>query len=270
MAIFSSNQIRCSLVQENNPGKTINYVLSTLDGEEINEIDIGQNTWNYHWPLDKKYFDWKFLDHTPDMRGKEQLQVFQQAFNSFEQLTKLKIDYQKNVNLKTDLTVEWVENIKTFGNKLGVLAHAYLYYPKSKFNGVIEFNDSVESNWYFTPLGWPVEAHYVDPVNFHPGQTDRNNKLIMRASQPTLQIAMHEIFHSLLGRHDLENPHLSLMGPYVKPGYVRGVLKKENFYWDKISSIPRMNQRFGSSGILNHHLARWRQRRMLKALYQRI
>ena len=269
MTIFASDQIRCSLVQEDDYGKTVNYVLSTLDGEEINEIDIGQEPWPYHWPSDKKYFDWRFIDNTPDMRAKEQKTVFQEAFNSFQKLTKIKLDFQKNINLKTDLTVEWREDIETFGNKLGVLAHAYLYYPHSKYNGVIEFNDSPESNWFFTPLGWPVEAYRVDPVNFHKGQTDRNGNLVMRASQPTLQITMHEIFHSLLGRHDLENPRSSLMGPYVKPGYWNGILQKHNFYWDTVSSIPRMQNRFGSSGILNRHLARWRQRRILKALYQR-
>jgi len=269
MVNFSTDQIRCSLVQEDNPGKTINYVLNTLDGEIVDEIDIGQDIWKFNWPPDKKYFDWKFIDHTPDMTGKAQLTTFQEAFNSFQKLTKIKLDFQKLTGIKTDLTIEWREDIETFGNKLGVLAHAYLYYPNSKFNGVIEFNDSPESNWYFTSLGWPVEAHFVDPINFHPGQTDRLGNLIMRASQPTLQIAMHEIFHSLIGRHDLANPNESLMGPYAKPGYVNGILQKQNFYWDTISSIPRMQDRFGSSGILNRHLSRWRQRRVLRSLYNR-
>ena len=269
MVLFGSDQILCSLVQENNPGKTINYVMQTLDGEEVKEIDIGQAVWPHHWPRTKRNFSWKFKDHTPDMSGKAQLTTFQEAFNSFQKLTKLKLDFQKDTGIKTDLNVEWVENIQTFGDKLGVLAHAYLYYPNSKFNGIIEFNDSPESNWFFTPLGWPVEAHLVDSVNFVPGQVDRNNNLIMRASQPTLQIAMHEIFHSLLGRHDLANPTESLMGPYVKPGYVGGKLQKQNFYWDTVSSIPRMVNRFDSSGIFNHHLVRWRTRRTLRKLYER-
>ena len=269
MAIFGSDQIRCSLVQEDNPGKTINYVMNTLDGEEVDEIDIGQKVWPHHWPSNKKYFDWSFIDQTPDMSGKAQLTTFQEAFNSFQKLTKIKLDFQKNTGIKTDLTIEWLENIATFGGKLGVLAHAYLYYPKSKFNGVIEFNDSSESNWYFTALGWPVDAYLVDPTHFTKGQTHRNGNLITRASQPTLQIAMHEIFHSLLGRHDLANPNESLMGPYAKPGYRGGILQKQNFYWDKVSSIPRMTDRFGSSGILNRHLSRWRQRRVLKKLYKR-
>ena len=270
MPCFGSNQIRCSLVQKTDIVEEPKYILSTLDGEVVNEIDIGQTPWPHHWPETKKSFTWKFIDNTPDMRAREQRQVFQQAYNSFEKLTNIDLDYEKNVNTKTDSTVEWLEDIATFDNKLSVLAHAYLYFPNSNKNGVIEFNDSPQSKWYFTPLGWPVEAYLVDPVNFTKGQRDGQGNLIMRASQPTLQIAMHEIFHALLGRHDLKNPNESLMGPYVKRGYIGDELQKESFYWDKISSIPRMQERFGSSNIIDRHLARWRQRRVLDTLYKRI
>jgi len=269
MPVFGSDQVRCSLVQENDKHNSINYVLSTLDGELVNEIDIGQAEWPHPWPETKKTFDWRFIDLTSDMRAKEQKTVFQIAFNSFQKLTKLKLDFQKNTNIKTDCTIEWKEDIETFGGKLGVLAHAYLHAPSSKLNGVIEFNDSPQSKWHFTPLGWPVPAYLVDPVNFVKGQKDTRGNLLMRASQPTLEIAMHEIFHSLVGRHDLKNPKLSLMGPYVKKGYIGDVLQKESFYWDKISSIPRMQDRFGKSNILDRHLSRWRQRRIIRKLYER-
>lgn len=268
MVCFGSDQLRCSLVQENDHQKSINYVLSRLDGTIIDEIDIGQEDWPHHWPKDKKFFDWRFLDHTPDMRGKEQRVTFQEAFNSIQKLTSIDIDYQPNENIKTDFTIEWLEDIETFGGKLGVLAHAYLFFPNSRKNGVIEFNDSPQSKWYFTPLGWPVEAYLVDPVNFYQGQKDIRGGLIMRASQPALQIGMHEIGHSLFGRHDTIHKE-SMMYPYVKKGYIGNKIQKENFYWDNITSIPRMQKLFGKSNILARHLARWRQRRTLDKLYKR-
>lgn len=269
MPHFGSDQIRCSLVQNHKKNDFIGYILSRLDGTVVEEIDIGQEDWPHHWPKSKKLFTWKFLDHTPDMRFKVQRAAFQNAFNSVQKLTKLKIDFEKNPNIKTDITVEWLEDLESFGNKMSVLAHAYLYYPNSKKNGVMEFNDSPQSNWYFTPLGWPVEAYLVDDVHYTKGQKDpRTGELVMLASQPTVEIAMHELGHMLFGRHDVIHQD-SMMYPYVKQGYIGGKLNKEAFYWDNITSIPRMVQEFGSSNILTHTLARWRGRRIRESTYRR-
>ncbi len=269
MACFSSDQIRCSLIQDHTKNNSINYSLTRLDGTVVDEIDIGEKDWPYHWPKKKKYFTWKFLDHTPDMRFKVQRTAFQTAFNSVQKLTKLVIDYEKNDQIKTDITVEWCEDIETFDEKLSVLAHGYLYYPNSKKNGVMEFNDSQESNWYFTPLGWPVEAYRVDPVSFTKGQSNpKTGKLIMLDSQPTVQIAMHELGHVLFGRHDLIHPD-SLMAPFVKPGYIGGKVNSKAFFWDDVSSIPRMTKLFGSSNIITRTLARWRGRRIRESTYRR-
>ena len=270
--IFGSDQVKCSLIQKSkkkiaDPDNT-KYVFATLDNEVIDEIDIGGIEWPHHWPTGKKHFTWRFIDHTPDMRAKVQRRVFQAAFNSFQTLTKLKLDYVKRTNIKADCTVSWREDIETFSGK-SVLAHAYLYYPNSTNNGKIEFNDSPESKWHFSPFGEPVEAYLVDPVNFSRGDKDLGDILTKRASQPTIQIAMHEIFHSLVGRHDLQNRHTSLMGPYVKPGWSNGKMIKKNLYWDNVSSIPRMQARFGKSGILARHLARWRAYRTNTSHYYR-
>lgn len=242
--------------------------MSRLDGTILDEVEIGQEPWPHHWPTHKKNFTWRFIDHTPDMRFKVQKATFQSAFNSVEKLTKLDIDFEKNHNIKTDLTVEWLEDIESFDKKLSVLAHAYLFYPNSKRNGVMEFNDSPESNWYFTPLGWPVDAYLVDPVHYTRGQRDNKGDLTKLASQPTVEIAMHELGHILFGRHDLLHPE-SLMAPFVKKGYINGKLNKKAFYWDDVSSIPRMIERFGSSNIIARHLARWRSRRIRESTYKR-
>lgn len=266
MPNFGSDQVRCSLVH--NPKGKINYILSTLDGEIVEETDIGQDPWPHRWPENKKQFSWKFIDHTPDMRFNVQRVAFQEAFNSVQKLTNLVIDFEKDSTKKTDITVEWLEDIASFGDSLSVLAHAYLYHPNGTKNGIMEFNDSIESKWYFTPLGWPVEAYLVDPNKFSPGDKNPDGSLKMLYSQPTVQIAMHELGHILIGRHDLINIK-SLMYPIVKRGYINGKIYKSAFYWDNITSIPRMRKLFGSSGIFNHHLDRWRGRRVNESTYRR-
>lgn len=267
MPLFSSDQLRCSLVQDISKNDSINYVLSRLDGTILDEIEIGQKDWENKYPKEKKFFSWKFLDHTPDMRAKVQLRAMQEAYNSVQKVTGLTFDYEKDVNKKTDMTTEWLENIEDFSG-LAVLAHAYLYYPNSKKNGVMEFNDSPESKWYFTPLGWPVEAYLVDPINYFKGQKDKFGNLVMLASQPTVKIAIHELIHNLGFRHDLIN-RASMMYPSVSRSYSRGKIIKETFHLDKITTIPRLTESYGSSNIVDRLLDRWRSRRTRESTYRR-
>lgn len=248
--------------------KSINYVMSTLDNEVVDEIDIGQEDWQHHWPKDKKYFSWKFIDHTPDMSAKQQLIMAQTAYNSFEQICDLKLDYRPELNI-VDSTVEWLESLDPFGGKSNVLAHAFLYYPGSTHNGIIEFNDSELSRHMFTPLGWPLEAYLVDS-RYKKGEIDSfTGELKMLSTQPVLQILMHELGHTLLGRHDIINRD-SLMYPYVHPGYKNGILQPEVFYWDNITSIPRAQKLFGKPSKWSwNRLNRWRHRRTIRSIYER-
>lgn len=268
MNICGSDQIRCSLVQDHSKHDSINYVLSRLDGTLVEEAEIGQDDWKYRYPKEKKFFTWKFLDHTPDMRAKVQLRAMQEAYNSVQKITELTLDYEKDINKKTDMTVEWIENIQTFDDRLSVLAHAYLYFPNSKKNGVMEFNDSPESKWYFTPLGWPVEAYLVDPINYTKGQSNVGGGLSMLASQSTVKIAMHELGHILGLRHDIINKS-SMMYPSVSRSYIGNKIQKKTFHWDSITSIPRLTESYGSSGIIERILERWRGRRTRKTTYTR-
>ncbi len=64
MPVFGSDQVRCSLVQDTSKNNSINYVLSRVDGTILSEVDIGQQDWKYRYPKEKKFFNWKFLDHT--------------------------------------------------------------------------------------------------------------------------------------------------------------------------------------------------------------
>ena len=268
MVLFSSDFLRCSLVQDHSHRNSVGYVMSRMDGTLVDEIDIGQEDSPYRWPKSKKFFSWKFIDHTPDMRFKVQKVAFQEAFNSVQKLTQLTIDFEKDSTKKTDITVEWLEDIAPFDNKRSVLAHANLYHPRRKDNGIMEFNDSPQSKWYFTPLGWPVEAYLVDPLHFKKGEKNKDGSLKMRASQPTVEIAMHELGHILFGRHDVKN-RKSLMFPNIKRGYTAGKINKSVFYWDDITSIPRMVAAYGSSNISPRMLQRWRERRVKESTYKR-
>ncbi len=96
MPVFGSDQLKCSLVQNNSKPDSINYVMSRADGTILNEIDIGQEEWPYSYPTDKKFFNWKFIDHTPDMKGIVQLRAMQEAFNSVQKITALTIDFEKD------------------------------------------------------------------------------------------------------------------------------------------------------------------------------
>lgn len=268
MPCFGSDQLRCSLVHDDSKHGSINYVLSRADNTLVDEIEIGQEEWPHSYPKEKKFFNWKFLDHTSDMRAKVQLRAMQEAFNAVEKVTSLKLDYEKDVNKKTDMTVEWLEDIEAFNNKLSVLAHAWLFYPNSNKNGVMEFNDSKESKWYFTPLGWPVPAYLIDPVNFFKGQTNSDGSLVIRASQPTVKITIHELCHNLGLRHDTVN-RASTMYPSVSRSYLRGEIIKESFNIDKISTAPRLHDRYGNSGIIERLLNRWQGRRTRESTYTR-
>lgn len=267
MPVFGSDQIKCSLFASNVHSSYIDtaYEYSRLDGTPI---DIGQEEWKYKYPKSQKRFDWKFLSHTPDMPSQIMQRVaFQQVFNSVERLTSLDIDYQKNTNIKTDFTIAFLNDLSIFGDKKGVLAHAYFYFPNSKKNGVIEFNDSPQSNWYFTPLGWNVPGYLVDPKHFHEGQQDTRGGLLMRASQPTVGIGMHELRHSFGGRHDLEDS-TSLMHPYAQKGYIDGKLNKKAFQWTS-KDIHWWETYYGKSHILSRHLNRWRALRVSESRYRR-
>jgi len=267
MPCFGSDQLRCSLVQDHSKNDSINYILSRADGTIPEEVEIGQKDWPYRYPKDQKFFNWKFIDHTPDMRGIVQLRAAQEAFNSVQKLTKLKIDYEKDNSKKTDFTIEWLENIEKFSGK-SVLAHAWLVYPNSKKNGIIEFNDSPDSKWFFTPLGWVVPAYWVDPINFKPGQRNPDGSLTTRSSQSSVKITMHELGHVLGLRHDLIN-RISMMYPSVSKSYINGKIQKKSFYWDGITSTPRLTESYGSSHIIPRTLDRWRGRRTRESTYRR-
>lgn len=265
--------VRCMLFEENGSQyKTHKFSMEYLDGTPATEeeIDIGQNPWAYKWPSQKNHFTWSLLSQTPDIPTKlAQVRVFQTAFNTFEKIIPKRLDYIKQMD--GDFRVEILTDLAVFNNRPGVLAQAYLFAPNSSYNGLIQFNDSPESNHYFTPLGWQVPAYLVDLVHYSKGQKDTNGKLITLASQPLLEIGMHEIKHGLGFRHNLNEPS-SLMYPYVKPGWVgtlpHGHVIKSSFIWTD-SDIQRLVDGYDRRWLPIHHLNRWRSRRVNSKIYTR-
>lgn len=258
--------MRCSLVQEQD--NSFNYVVSRLDGTVVPDIDIGQVDNNIPWPKEKKKFTWKFLDHTPDMHASQQVKMAQVAYNSIEKICGLTIDHEP-FDTKTDCTVEWLEDIAAFGGKKGVLAHAWFYHPHSSKNGVVEFNDSLESSHNFSPLGWPLEAYLIDPVHFKPGDKNSRGELRTLSTQPTLSILMHEIGHTFIGAHDKAHTE-SMMYPYVKSGYLGDKIQKNTFWWDDVTSIPRFQKAYGKPSRWSiNRLNRWRNYRTVRSIYER-
>lgn len=268
--MHSSDQIKCCLVQAIDKIEDPKFILTHKDGIELSReevIDIGQEEWKYKYPEEKTHFTWKFLDHTPDMRIQNQIKAFQTAFNSIEKVTTKKIDFERDQSKETDITVEWMESLHVFDDRLSVLAQAYFFMPNGGKNGVIQFNDSPESKWYFTALGWPVPAYLVDSDHFVPGQRDENGNLIMRASQPVVHISMHELGHTFGLRHDLIH-QASLMYPSAKRGYVFGEINRDAFVWQS-PDINRWSFYYGDPGTTNTELFRWRDYRTTRSIYER-
>lgn len=257
------SEIAKQLVSSRPPRLT--HELERLDGTKV-PIEIGQQPYSYTMP-NKPLWTWNFQSYSPDLPSQKQHRaVFQEAFRSIEKIIPQKISYEKT-NKKTDFTIHFSDDISVFNNKKSTLAQAYLFYPNSDFNGVIEFNDSPEAKYYFTPLGWPVPAYLVDPINFKKGDKNPNGTPIMRASQPLLQIAMHEIRHATGERHDIIDPK-SIMAPYTKKGWINNNVIPESFQWTN-KDISLLEEDFGRRNLLIRHLYRWRSRKINRSLYER-
>ena len=188
------------------------FLLENFDGsvvakeQEDDDIDIGQNPWQYKYPRRSK-LSWKFINTTADFARYDYLQrAFTIAFRAIALRCKLKFRWERDNTKETDITIEFTHDLSVFDNRQSVLAQAYLYYPNSRFNGIQQWND----NHYFTAFGDPVNAHLVDPENY-----PDPNTTVKLASYPLIHIAMHETMHTLGFRHDL-NERDAVMFPYVK------------------------------------------------------
>lgn len=207
------------------------FKLFNEDGSENIEVDIGQDEWPYKYPKGST-LTWKLLSLTDDI-GKANIQqyTFSSAFRSMGLLCKLKFRFERDFHKDTDITIEFTSDLSVFDNRPGVLAQAYLYAPNSSKNGIVQFND----NHFFTPDGRNLPAYLIDPVHYKKGQKNANGTLKMLGTMPMQSIAMHELRHTLGGRHDL-NSEDSLQYPYVKQGYkpdINGIWKinPQAFVW---------------------------------------
>lgn len=251
---MSNEVIKCLLLDE--PEKTglrHKFVLEYLDGTPVpeEEIDIGQKPYPYKYPESKKKFTWKFLNRSNDIAIDLLIAGAQASMNSIQIITGLDIDFERDPNKKADITKEFFNTSedlqRVFGGRSGVLAQAYLYAPNSSFNGVQQYNDF---SHVFTILGWPIRM-----LNGN-----------ARATQPFMEIDMHETGHTFGFRHDLLE-RASMLFPYVSPGYrfdgTQWSVVKESFAWLH-KDIERWHRGYGTGGVSERHRIRWHNWRIGK------
>ena len=107
----------------------------------------------------------------------------------------------------------------------------------------------------------------VDPFHFNPGIKDNNGKLVMLYSQPLVKITMHALGHVLGLHHDMINK-ISLMYPSVSRSYINDKIQKNTFYWDDITSVPKLTESYGTSNIITRTIDRWMGKRTRKSTYE--
>jgi len=253
--------VRCELIASADNKIETQYKLTDITGKALpdnEQIDIGQNAWPYHWPLEKKRLRWSLVNFTEDIQKEYwQQRVWATIFRTFGWLTPRKYRYTEDLD-SADFRIAHVMDPNVFSSR-NVLAHAYLYSPRGSKNGVIEFNDSI---FFYTPLGRPTSAYEVDPVNY----PDPNTPVMLKTF-PLVLIGMHEVYHGHGFRHDLRNSN-SLMTPYVKPGYANGQVIAKNFVWHE-RDIHRLQEVEGRRAFPIRWLNYFRLRRVRESEYYR-
>jgi len=259
------NPVKCELIASVDDKIQTRYTLTDINGNTLpdnEQIDIGQKKWPYHWPKERKTLYWNLTNYTEDI-SKEywQRRVWGTIFRTFGWLTPRKYQYS---DLMPDFKIAHIMDPTKFSSS-NVLAHAWLYFPNSQRNGIIEFNDSI---FFFTPLGISLPAYLVDPVHFKEGDIWPDGRLKMLRTQPQVQIGMHEVYHGHGYRHDLVDAD-SLMAPIVKPGYGSdGKVIAKNFIWHE-RDISRLQEDEGKRFLPIRWLNYFRMRRVRESEYYR-
>lgn len=260
--------VKCTLLLENkndptNPKLEMQYEDgSPVSNNELPEVDIGRDRWPYKIPAQYNPLTWKFINTSPDILAYHQRVAINVAFRTIGFLIPRRYRYIHDQTQNTFFTQRFTHDLSVFNDRTTVLAHAYLYRPGSSMNGIIEWND----NYFFTPYGDPLPAYLVDPANYTEGEKWTNGDLKTLATQPFLEINMHEIKHAHGYWHDENSPE-SLMYPRVKPGYIRvtrnGVpehmINSGAFLWTA-DDIQRWHNGYGARRF--QWLNRFRMRRL--------
>ena len=263
--------MRCTyqLKEKLQPNKEpkINIHLEYASGDPVseNEIDIGQDPWAHKIPLSLSPLIWKLENYTPDIPSMYwQRRAFVTMFRSIGLVIPMKYESARSNSQLAFFNIRFTDDLDVFDGREGVLAHAYLYHPSNLalYNGLMEWND----NHMFTPFGETLPAWLVDPVNFTEDEKWASGDLKVLATQPLLEIGMHELKHNHGYRHNLLTKS-SLMYPFVKKGVnssvsgdvITNTIIKESFQWTE-GDLQRWEDGYGRRqlglGRLNHMRAR--------------
>lgn len=203
-----------------NPPKCFFLKSDNTVSAELENIDIGQQDWKYSLYPEKTTLTWKFINTTNDIQYKYYLQrAFSEMLHSIALIIPRKFKFVKDNSQKTDITIEFTEDLAVFDGRKNVLGQSYFPFPNNPKNGVVQFND----NYFFTIYGESLPAHLVDPKNY---TQDSGIKI---KTESILHIGMHEFGHILGLHHDLVEK-ASIMYPYAKDGYVRKFVNNQFVY----------------------------------------
>jgi len=246
---------------------------SAVSANEMGElVDIGRDRWPWKYGMEEgekiDTFYWSFKNYTTDIVDRKwQYRVFAVSYRTIGFLINKKYRRQRDPNGKAHFRDEFTHDLSVFNDRPGVLAQEYLYMPNmsAKYKGLGQWND----NHFFTPFGDQLLAHLVDPDHYTEGEKDANGNLKMLATQPMLEINMHEKKHGHGYYHD-ENSHESLMYPYVKPGYnitrnadgtFTRTINPAAFIWTN-DDVARWHEGYPARTGLGGWLGRMRARRL--------
>jgi len=244
---------------------------SPMSANEADLVDIGRDRWPNKYGMDGTPIDtftWSMLDMTDDINSKWLRRASAVCFRTMGLLIEKKYQQIRDPNIWTHFRDHFTHDLSVFGDREGVLAHAFLFQPNMNKNymGLTEWND----NHFFTPFGDALEAYLVDDINYTEGELDNNGFLKKLATQPWLEIDMHEKKHNHGYWHHLKSLE-SLMAPFVKRGYTLTVdpatreiiyeLNKKAFIWAD-DDVLRWHEGYPKRTGLGGWLGRMRARRV--------
>jgi hypothetical protein len=266
--------IKCSYVLRNSLSPDtepeIKIEFEHLDGSPVSsneEVDIGGPEWEHAIPHSNTPLKWKLENYTPDILDTYWTRrAFATMFRSIGLIIPQKFKAVTQNDENAFFNIRFTDDLSVFDDRPGVLAHAYLYHPQNdpKYNGLMEWND----NHFFTPFGDTLPAYLVDPDHFTEGEKKANGAIKTLATQPLLQIGMHELDHNFGLRHDTNSPE-SLMYPFVKRGVqtivmgdiVQNIIIKEHFQRTE-DDLQRYENKYGRRNLVTRKFNHMRSRRV--------
>ncbi len=277
--------VKCAIILERKPtpdsdGELL-IELQHEDGSELSKneggyisdslVDIGRDRWKWKYGMDGEQIDkftWSLKNTTNDLNSRKWLErCFAVTFRTIGLLIDKKYHHDR-ISSYTHFRDEFTSDLSVFNDRPSVLAQEYLFMPNmsKEFRGLGQWND----NHFFTPFGDALPAHMVDPVNYTEGEKNLNGDLKMLATQPMLEINMHEKCHGHGYYHDENSPE-SIMYPFVKKGWkithnlatgeLIRELNRDAFIWTE-DDIKRWHEGYPARKGLGGWLGRMRARRL--------